>query len=50
VTQLVQKITQEVNLLLNYINRLYDGGKGGRTEVMKLMILEETYSQPKESD
>jgi hypothetical protein len=29
---------------------LYDGGKGGRIEVMKLMILEETYSQPKESD
>jgi hypothetical protein len=40
-SQLVLKITQEVKLLLTYINRLYDGGNGGRTEVMKLMILEE---------
>jgi hypothetical protein len=51
-SQLVLKITQEVKLLLTYINRLYDGGKGDliRIEVMKLMILEETHSQPKESD
>jgi hypothetical protein len=36
--------------LPTYISKLYDGEKGGRTEHMKLMILEETYSQPKESD
>jgi hypothetical protein len=43
-------MTQEVRPLPTYIKRLYDGGKGGRIEHMKLMILEETYSQPKESD
>ena len=47
--QLVLKITQEVKLLLTYISRLYDGGRG-RTASMKPMILEETHSQPEESD
>ena len=49
IPQLVLKINQEVKLLLTYISRLYDGGKG-RTASMKPMILEETHSQPKESD
>ena len=49
-SQLILNITQEVRPFPTYINRLYDGGKGGRTEHMKLMILEETNSQPKESD
>jgi hypothetical protein len=33
-----------------YISKLYGDEEGGRIEPMELMILEETYNQPKESN